>query len=359
MRLRFTYCLFILSLVAVFASSVGRSQEGSNDECFYENSLHYTANGMAYWYGKENGGLEKLTGIPYTDLGCINCHAAGCDRCHKAEQGNENCKSSYYSTSMASNQALCMGCHGREKAMIRLDHKANQEDIHIQQDMVCTDCHSQREMHGDGTPYISLKQAGAMDTACENCHDDITPTESHTVHKDRLDCKACHVRHVLSCTNCHFDTLVKTGKRKALPVSGWLFLMNYNNKVTSASMQTFVTGGNKTFLMFAPHMSHSITKKGHACDDCHGSKNAVAVQKGKIRLTWLKNGQLINEKGIIPVFDGVDYQCVYQNFNDGNWIPIKAPLKPVIQYAAFGKPLTTEQLEKMARQQSVPPLQIK
>ncbi len=351
-------CFILISLVLFFYPT-SFAQEVSHEECFYLKSLHYTADGMEYWYSRDRGGLETLTGIPYHQLGCKNCHAPGCDRCHKAESKSGDCEYAYYSIVEASNQSLCLTCHGREKAMIRVDHKAGHEDIHVQQEMICTDCHSQREMHGDGTSYLSLKQSGAMDTACENCHDDIKPTEAHTVHNGRLDCKACHIRHVVSCTNCHFDTLVEKGVRKAIPVSGWMFLMNYENKVTSASMQTFVTGGNKTFLMFAPHMSHSVMRQGHSCEVCHASENAKKVKSGRISLTWLENKQVENRKGVIPVVDGVDYVCVYQNFVDGQWIPVKKPLQPMVQYAAFGKPLTTEQLDKLVTKQSAPGLKMR
>jgi len=38
------------------------------------------------------------------------------------------------------------------------------------------------------------------------------------------------------------------------------------------------------------------------------------VQKGKLNLTWLENNELKNLKGVIPVVDGVTYDCVYQDF---------------------------------------------
>lgn len=321
-------------------------------DCFFLKSLHFTAKGMGYWYSKKNGGLETITGIPYSQLGCKNCHVAGCDRCHRTERG----KLLFYTNKAAQCQAMCLKCHGREAAMIRINFAAKKEDVHLVKGMTCTDCHSKREMHGDGIEYTSLRQPGAMDTHCEKCHDCIKPTDAHTVHEGKLDCKACHVRHVVSCTNCHFDYLVKTGKRKAIPVHDWVFLMNYRGKVTSASMQTFVVLPNKTFLMFAPHMSHAIMKEGRKCDGCHGTETAKKARKEKkLRLTWLEDGKVKNLKGVIPVGKGVQYDCVYQDLKDGKWVPLKDPAKPVVQFAAFGQPLTEEQLEALAEVQEVPP----
>jgi hypothetical protein len=156
------------------------------------------------------------------------------------------------------------------------------------------------------------------------------------------------VRHVISCSNCHFDTLVKEGKRVAIPLSGWVFLMNYNGKVTSANMQTFVVSENKTFLMFAPQNSHSIMKEGRKCDECHATEIVKKVREGKLSLTWFENNNLKNVKGVIPVVDGVIYDSVYQNYKDGKWIPISNPPLPMIHYAAFGEPLSKEQLKKMS-----------
>ena len=133
-----------------------------------------------------------------------------------------------------------------------------------------------------------------------------------------------------------------------IPVSGWVFLMNYNGKVTSANMQTFVTAGNKTFLIFAPQNSHSIMKDGRKCNECHGIENVKKVQNGHITMTWLENEELKNVKGVIPVVAGVEYGFVYYNYKDGKWIPIEKPRKPLLQYAGYGDPLSAAQLKKLA-----------
>ncbi|NWG02921.1 MAG: hypothetical protein HXY44_08710 [Syntrophaceae bacterium] len=335
--------LIVLNLILFGLLGNPYGQEIKKENCFFLSSLHYTAKGMEYWYDKANDGLEILAGVPYSNLTCKNCHVPGCDRCHKVEKD----KRLNYSTGAAKNQTMCLECHAREQAIIGIDHAAKQPDVHLAKGMKCTDCHSSREMHGDGVEYISLKQPGAMDTKCEKCHPSVKPTDSHTVHGDKVDCKACHIRHVVSCTNCHFDTLLKEGKRTAIPVSGWVFLMNYGGKVTSANMQNFVVNTDKTFLMFAPHMSHSVMKEGRKCDGCHGTKIMKDIQSGKITLTWFEKGKVMNLKGVIPVVKGVDYQCIYQDRKEGKWVPIQNPAKPLYHYAAFGEPLSQEQLNKL------------
>lgn len=326
------------------------AQQGESEKTIFETSLHRTSRGMGYWYDKENGGLERITGIPYSQLTCKNCHVASCDVCHGTEK--EEVRS--YATAAARNQDICLGCHKREASIMQIDAKANQQDVHVESGMECMSCHSAREVHGDGTEYVSMKQPGAMDAQCAICHGSVIQTLSHRVHGQKLDCKACHERHVVSCTNCHFETILKEDKRVAIPKSGWVFLMNYQGKVTSANMQSFVASGPGTFLMFAPQHSHSIMREGRTCDQCHATDSVKQVQNGNMRLTWLEQGEVKNTQGVIPVAGGVQWDLVYQDYRNGKWIEIKDAPDPKIQYAGFGSPLTTEQINSLAIPQKQP-----
>lgn len=343
MRKSFFIGIFLLlSIIWLFHNAY--TAEETKEESIFQSSLHHTTRGMAYWYDKDNGGLETLTGIPYSKLACSHCHVSSCDKCHKISLNGKFA----YSTEAARNEEICLECHAREAAIKKIDVAAQQEDVHSLEGMQCMDCHSAREVHGDGTLYQTMKQQGVFDTSCNKCHPAITPSTSHKIHKEKLECKSCHVRHIVSCYNCHFETLVNEGKKVAIPLSGWMFLMNYNGKVTSANMQTFVVKGDKTFLMFAPANSHSIMKEGRKCGDCHGIDNVKKVQRGEIALAWFEKGEVKNTKGVIPVVEGVDYSCVFLNYKDGNWVPVENPPDPMLHYAGYGTPLTKEQLNKMA-----------
>jgi len=333
-----------VSFIAINVYEWANSEETRKEIPFFNSSLHSTARGMAYWYDKAQGGLETLTGIPYSKLYCQNCHVPSCDACHKTEvQGK-----AFYSTKVARNKETCLHCHKRAAAVFQIDKSLNVQDVHSAKGMQCMNCHSAREVHGDGNEYNSAKQPGVLDITCEKCHQSVTSSASHKVHGGKLDCKSCHVRHVVSCSNCHMESFIKKGEPVAIPLAGWVFLMNYNNKVTSANMQTFVVQGNKTFLMFAPQNSHSIMKAGRKCKDCHGTEIIKQVQNGRLNLTWLEKGELKHVMGVIPVMDGVTYDSVYQNYQEGKWIPIENPAAPVVHYSSFGKPLTKEQLNKLS-----------
>lgn len=281
-KLYFILALFLLIVFLAVQHKPALAQQATKANCTYFSSLHATANGMSYWYSKEQGGLELITGIPYEEAGCTKCHVNSCDECHKTILNGKP----VYSTNLARSQETCLRCHARESAMImKIDKAANTPDVHFNLGMTCMDCHTAREVHGDGIEYQSMKQQGAMDVSCIECHETVSDSRSHTVHGDKLDCKACHVRHVISCMNCHVETMIKEKKRVSQPVSGWKFLMNYNGKVTSANMQTFVAQGNKTLMIFAPQFSHSVKKEGDQCEDCHATENVKNVGDKEINLT--------------------------------------------------------------------------
>ncbi len=319
------------------------AQQITQKDCFFLSSLHYTAKGMGFWYDKENGGFESISEIPYEELACKKCHTASCDVCHKKEVEGELS----YSVESAKDQTLCLKCHARQKKMMGIDKERGEMDVHFAKGMQCSDCHTNKEMHGDGAEYNSMKQKGAMDVKCQNCHADISPTRSHTVHKGKLDCAACHTRRVVTCYNCHFETLVKEGKKKAIPTTDWVFLINHNGKVTSGNFQSIAYQG-KTFVSYAPHFSHSVMKKGRGCDECHATKIVKRMKKKKQRLTWYKKGKLQSVKGVIPIVDG-RFDLLFLDREDGEWKPIKKAPEPVVQYSGYGTPLSDEQLKKLAQ----------
>jgi hypothetical protein len=63
------------------------------------------------------------------------------------------------------------------------------------------------------------------------------------------------------------------------------------------------------------------------------------------------DGKVVNTEGVIPVVDGVDYECVYLDYKDGQWIPLEHHAEPVYHFPAYGEPLSKEQLQKLVEPQ--------
>ncbi len=307
---------------------------------FYETSLHYTNRGLAYWYSQEQGGLERITGIPFSELPCAGCHVRSCDTCHKKEVDGR----ASYSLDPARAQDVCEKCHGLEK----------ESDVHFTKGMKCLDCHTAREIHGDGTPYNSIHDPGALDVRCENCH---KPEElkcpGQEEHQGKVDCNACHVRDLPSCYNCHFDTRVKEGKSVSLPLKGLLFLVNHEGRATLANLHTFVYQ-NKSMITFAPSFPHSIMKEGRGCPDCHATPVIRDMKNAQFTPVRFDSGKITNIQGIVPVLKDWAWNFVFLNYDNGTWIPIDKPVEPLVNYSGYCAPLTREQFLKLGKEQSLP-----
>ncbi|OGF67437.1 MAG: hypothetical protein A2Y62_18230 [Candidatus Fischerbacteria bacterium RBG_13_37_8] len=341
------YFIGIMLVLGYVVTAISQEQTPKEEKNFFENSLHYTNRGLDYWYGKQQGGLERLTNIPTTQLNCKKCHVASCDACHVKKVGEK----SEYSIEPAATQKECIKCHGKGD-MEKTIQEGNAVDIHFERGMKCMDCHTVREIHGDGTLYNSMQQSGSMDAKCENCHTRLTEIESHTVHGGKIDCVACHTKEANACYNCHFDTRVKENKSASLPLKNIFFLINHKGKITLANIHTFVYQ-NKTMIVFAPIFPHTTTREGKKCEDCHNATLFKDIKRNKFRAITFENGELLSYAGVVPVLDGMKWNFVYLNYENEQWIPIENPPEPLINYAGYSSPLTADQFIKMEK--AVPP----
>jgi hypothetical protein len=329
--------LGVLACVAVAAVSAAVPQQVSQDSDFYSRSLHFTNAGLEYWYAKEHGGLERLTGVPFSGMPCSGCHVKSCDACHLENAGGRLS----YAVPRGKAGEVCEKCHDVDKDAAKLD-------VHAARGMVCMDCHTAREVHGDGTPQTSMQEAGVIQTACIGCHEQACAGNS--THGGKVDCGACHVRDLPSCYNCHLETRIAQKKSVSLPLTGVLFLVNRRGKVTLASLHTFSYRG-KGMVTFAPSFPHLVMKQGRACDECHGT--AVLRAAGTAGFTPIRwnNGKLDSVRGVVPVVDGVKWSFPLLDYVDGKWVPIATPPDMLINFAGFCSPLTREQLGRLEKKQ--------
>ncbi len=331
------FALLLLVVPAVLGGGLGS---------FFQKSLHYTGEGMRYWY-EEHGGFMEITHIPYNQLGCKNCHVKTCDTCHAEERAGKM----YFSIRKARDMQTCLPCHGREKLGIKFDQDAKTPDVHFAVGMRCSDCHHAQEVHGDGVSYQSMREPGAMKVSCLECHKEggqatfdgtIKP---HTVHKGKLDCNACHIRSTMACYNCHFSTFLKTNKKEGnfIPMKEWLLLINYEDQVTSGTAMTLVHNKN-TFIAYVPYRTHSIMAKGRNCDECHNNEAMRLINNSqKVPVVQFRDGKIIPWKGVVPTVHKY-LSWVFLDKRDNQWVPLKER-EPKVQFAAYGTPLTKKQLK--------------
>jgi hypothetical protein len=330
----------VLAVVALIVAPAGAAPQEARPapaENFFAKSLHFTNRGIEFVYSKGQGGVERLTGVPFKDTGCSEerCHVRTCDVCHKKEVDGK----ASYTVDPEVAQKACDGCHGAEPGI---------PDVHRAKGMKCMSCHSVREVHGDGVAHDSYMQPGVLETHCEKCHAEIGKSVSHAVHKARLDCAACHTDRFENCLNCHLDTRLAGKKGGQISLAGMLFLVNRSGRVTTANFLTYVYRG-KTMITFAPSFSHSITKQGRRCADCHGSQIVRDIAGGTFVPVRWENGRASNVKGVIPVIDGMTWNVPFLDYSDGKWTPLPNPAPPLLNYSGSCSPLSKEQLAKLVK----------
>ena len=259
-------------------------------------SLHGTTRGMGHFYGADQGGFEQFTHLPYDDLTCNSCHvdSKACTTCHVIPGDTpENTK--------------CLdSCHRRQSAEQQFSpdhHLAARSSGGLE--MKCADCHSAKQMHGDGQPYSSLhNNPTKVDCQQSGCHTNLTIAGKamHETHLQDFECAACHVKMTMTCYSCHFED----GSAFQPPITDWKILVKRQStgKVTTGNIQTMATAGN-SFLVVAPFYGHTVQKNDElTCATCHDSPALQEYkQQGSMTLaTWKDADKTIkNITGVVPI----------------------------------------------------------
>ncbi|RMF70520.1 MAG: T9SS C-terminal target domain-containing protein [Calditrichaeota bacterium] len=339
----------------------------------FSTSLHGTRQGKATWYGRNNGGFEQLTDIPMSSLPCQKCHAQNFADGTPVDPAtySPDCKDCHAVVGDKPSQEICLGCHSRQGAEITLSaSNPLYTDVHRDAGMVCTDCHTKREMHGDGTSYASMLESGAMDVACDNqdCHPvaSLPSNPEHDRHLADVYCSACHVQTVSTCFNCHFETEVATDQKRFYgppPTGGFTLLLRRqgSDKVTSGVYMAMAYQG-KTFFALSPFGGHTVTREGRTCQDCHNTQLVQTyTQTGEIQVTkWDATESKIHfTQGVIPVppdwrdalrFDFVNYTGDVTDpvkpFDPTKWTFLKSGADTT--QILYAQPLTADQMAKLA-----------
>lgn len=329
----------------------------------FRTSLHATRIGKATWYSKANGGFETLTNVAITEMGCLKCHpgtkADGTPIDSATYQ--PNCDDCHTSPGSPVSDQICLKCHGRQAREM-----AFYTDVHRQKGFRCMSCHTLEDVHGDGKQYASWLDEGAVKVKCEHCHRAVADNTAHNIHKNDVDCLACHTQSIVSCYNCHLQSEIQGDvKRPHTLLKDYMLLLRRKDsgKVYTGTIMT-LNYNDKTFLAVAPYRAHTITKSARKCEDCHN--NAVIQeynQTGKINLAKWDGSKIVNTKGVIPV--PPDWQTAFQlDFVDYIGDPTSPTTDPTkwvfLKSGADGKqmlyaePLTAEQMQKLSQPYTSP-----
>ncbi len=322
-------------------------------------SLHGTSNGMRWWF-EQSDGFGTLTGLDYDTTGCNSCHVyATGPGAMGTEDGCSSCHAEDFSVDMPT---ACYRCHARQGLEL---NQFGYTDVHAESDSLdsCYSCHGFDEIHGDGTEYDSMYSEGQFKKGCVDCHkgSNAPPSNAaHSMHINNVHCDSCHMQTVVTCYNCHFDSLIDNHeKRPYKPFDGFVILGYDPVKamVRPMSYQSVVYGDHQ-FIAFGPYHSHTITPIGRACAECHGEGfggNANITElndTGRLAVTkWdaAANGgagDIVHMQGIIPFMpEFFDFAFVDYDSGTQTWTP--TGVADFNYQYEFIEPLNADQLDSL------------
>lgn len=197
-----------------------------------ENSLHSNLTG--YWTVLDARSVPENYDQLNTMFNnhCYRCHTT-CGDCHVSQPFNAGggFVDGHVFNAKPSMTQNCTACHGSRVGNEYLGkNEGYMADVHFRQGrMVCTDCHTGHEMHGQpaqctechiGPEAMSIPPAdhrydGVQSPRCETCH--VTAAtgqdgiEMHAQHGGDLSCQVCHSITYTSCDGCHVAISEKSG----------------------------------------------------------------------------------------------------------------------------------------------------
>jgi hypothetical protein len=274
----------------------GRCHEGITAS--YEKSLHFTTAGLRNGVG---GRFSKAEAAKFDsrvfEASCRQCHAS-CGDCHvKGPRLGAVCTGLIQGHRFVrKNEARTCGfCHGGRVYPEFTGQYGVVKDAHFEKGMMCMDCHSMEEMHGDGKQAASRREVAAR-PRCETCHPAgeekaEKAREAHEKHQGKLSCTACHaLSSYKNCSNCH---LGKGGQSRI----GFFLGRSPSNKniVTTLRLvptvrDTFANAGIAmenydalpNYWDTVPHVMRRVTERTTNCAMCHLAKMGFLTRSNLI-----------------------------------------------------------------------------
>lgn len=239
----------------------------------YTTSLHYTGAGMPATYEQGAAGHFGIDMDEFYEEGnCAKCHATSCYDCHTLTPHNDD---------TASEISTCDKCHSKKQAtysgfMPKYSKPGPSADIHYEAGMLCVDCHSSEEIHGDGENYTDMTEA--VTVKCEDCHEQDLSIEAHATHEDNLDCAACHMAWMPTCVNCHLDTR----KTDGITTDKFYLLRAGDGEIKPFLQMKSTYKDDGDHIAYSEYFAHTITDEPHDCEFCHDDLSKFDVEPGQM-----------------------------------------------------------------------------
>ena len=275
----------------------------------YKLSLHYTTagfrNGVAARFSE---GEKKTFDAKVFEQSCRSCHAS-CGDCHVKSpiisgvnlgliDGHKFVKKDEGKT--------CALCHGGRVYPEFTGEYGGTADVHYQKGMMCVDCHSKTELHGDGKSYSGRREVAGK-PECAACH---KPGEeksekasgTHSEHGDAVSCSACHSSSAYrNCSDCHLGKgatatpgiILGKNPRKPDQVTTLRLIPTVRDTFAAAGVKQEKFDSLPNYWDTIPHNTRKRTDRTRECEVCHDQHEYFLKEE-----TMIKGGSEAN-KGLI------------------------------------------------------------
>ena len=233
---------------------------------------------------------------------CDSCHTT-CGQCHVSQPDSVGggLLDAHSFDARASMTRTCTACHGSRVGNEYLGKNEDlRGDVHFRQArMVCTDCHTGADLHGETNPDATTRYDGPQIPACADCHPEAVSGNSdvpqHNLHQDRLSCQVCHSLPYKSCDGCHTERDEEGRAFFETDGSYMTFLIGFNPLQSETRPYEYVPlrhvpiaedsfayygddllsnfSALPTWAYATPHNIQLVTPQNSSCDNCHGNKD--------------------------------------------------------------------------------------
>ena len=283
-------------------------------------SLHYTLATYKPMVHKrastEPANMELLN--KGMDNHCFSCHAS-CGECHVSRPNFA--KGGFINGHMFNKKPdqtnQCTACHG-SRVGNEFTGETGQGHVHYtKHDMDCMDCHSSKDLHGDGRSDHRDRYDVEGLAQCDDCHEADTGVEQHAIHGDKVSCYVCHAEPYANCYGCHVGLDSKGLAYFKNPDEEELLRIGLNPdpdpdrpekwmivRRVPVVPSSFDFYGKNLLSRFdelnnwkyaSPHNIQRITPQNRECNNCHGNEEVFLTEE-KVQKQFRES----NRKIIVP-----------------------------------------------------------
>jgi len=236
------------------------------------------------------------------DNHCFSCHAS-CGQCHvsRPDTAMGGFINGHHFNSKPDQTNQCTACHG-SRVGNEFTGQTGQGDVHYtKHDMDCMECHSGKELHGDGKTGHESRYDVQGSAKCSDCHDLDDDVEQHAIHEDVVSCYVCHSQPYANCYACHVGLDSKGLAYYKNPAEEEHLLIGLNPNSDSdrpekwvllrrvpAVPTSFDYYGKDLLTRFdqvnnwkytSPHNIQKVTSQNRECNNCHGNKDMFLTRE--------------------------------------------------------------------------------